>query len=70
MANEFRGATPIFRVENLRASIEYYMTVLGFRHDWGGPEVFASVSRGRCQIFLCERDQRHPGTWTWPPVEA
>jgi len=64
MPQEFRNATPIFRVANLRASIEYYVTVLGFKLDWEYPFV-ASVSRGRCGIFLAEGDQGNPGTWTW-----
>jgi len=68
MAHGILHATPIFRVENLRASIEYYTTVLGFQHDWGGPETFASVSRERCTLFLCERDQGHAGTWVWVGV--
>jgi len=63
-ANTFGGATPIFCVASLPASIEYYVNALGFKVDWdaGG---FASVSRGRCCIFLCEDGQGHPGTWTW-----
>ena len=58
------GATPIFRVASLRASIGYYVNALGFKVNWdaGG---FASVSRDRCCLFLCEGDQGHPGTWTW-----
>jgi catechol 2,3-dioxygenase-like lactoylglutathione lyase family enzyme len=58
------GATPIFRVASLRASIGYYVNALGFKVNWdaGG---FASVSRDRCCLFLCEGDQGHSGTWTW-----
>ena len=58
------GATPIFRVASLRASIGYYVNALGFKVNWdaGG---FASVSRDRCCLFLCEGDQGHTGTWTW-----
>ena len=58
------GATPIFRVASLRSSIGYYVNALGFKVNWdaGG---FASVSRDRCCLFLCEGDQGHTGTWTW-----
>lgn len=28
----------------------------------------ASVSRDRCDIFLCEGDQGHFGTWIWVGV--
>lgn len=61
----FGGATPIFRVASLRASIEYYVNTLAFKLDWGEPGVFASVSRDRCHLFLCEGDQGHAGGWTW-----
>src|ERR1035438_1550860 len=64
-ANELGGATPIFCVANLPASIEYYANALGFHLNWQGPGIFASVSRGRCCIFLCQQDQGHPGAWTW-----
>lgn len=59
------NATPIFRVESLRAAIDHYVNVLGFKLDWEGPGVFASVSRDRCCIFLSVGDQGHAGTWTW-----
>jgi uncharacterized glyoxalase superfamily protein PhnB len=62
---KFGGAAPIFRVENLRASIDYYVTVLGFTVDWEYSGNIASVSRDRCCIFLCEREQGNPGTWAW-----
>src|SRR5690242_8516520 len=64
-SNALGGATPIFRVTNLRASIEHYVNVLGFNLDWEGAGTFASVSRDRCHLFLCEGDQGHLGTWTW-----
>jgi len=51
-------------VANIRASIDYYVNALGFQHDWG-ESGFASVSRDRCSLFLCENDQGHPGTWAW-----
>jgi len=55
-------------VANIRASIDYYVNALGFRHDWGDAG-FASVSRDRCHLFLCENDQGHKGTWAWIGVE-
>ena len=59
----FGGATPILRVRDLAASVTYYTTVLGFQEDWQGPGLFASVSRDRCILFLCEGDQGNPGAW-------
>jgi len=61
------------RVKNAAASIQYYVQVLGFKTDWQFPEgqspFFASVSRGRCHIFLSEGDQGNPGAWVWIGVE-
>jgi catechol 2,3-dioxygenase-like lactoylglutathione lyase family enzyme len=64
----FEGVTPILRVQDVDASIDYYVHKLGFKLDWRGP-YFASVSRGRCHIFLSHGDQGHPGTWIWIGVE-
>jgi catechol 2,3-dioxygenase-like lactoylglutathione lyase family enzyme len=63
------GVTPILRVANLAASIDYYTTKLGFKVNWGFPDegksFFASISRGRCNLFLSVGDQGHPGSWVW-----
>jgi catechol 2,3-dioxygenase-like lactoylglutathione lyase family enzyme len=68
-ATQFGGITPIFNVRDLPASIQYYVDVLGFKVDWQAGGGFASVSRGRCGIFLCQGDQGNPGTWVWIGVE-
>jgi uncharacterized glyoxalase superfamily protein PhnB len=60
---------PILRVENLPASIDHYVKVLGFKVDWHEPGIMASVSRYRCSIMLCEGDQGNPGTWMWIGAE-
>jgi catechol 2,3-dioxygenase-like lactoylglutathione lyase family enzyme len=64
----FEGVTPILRVRSLAVSVEYYVQKLGFKIDWQAP-FFASVSRGRCHIFLSEGDQGNPGGWVWIGVE-
>ena len=61
---KFEGVTPVLRVANVSASVEYYVKVLGFKLDWGDGG-FASVSRDRCNIFLSEGDQGNPGGWVW-----
>ena len=38
----FGGVTPIFRVEDLRASINYYVKALGFKVDFQFRDFFAS----------------------------
>ncbi len=64
----FERVNPILRVQNLSASLDYYVHKLGFKIDWQTPW-FASVSRGRCHIFLSEGDQGNPGSWVWIGVE-
>lgn len=64
----FEGVTPILRVRDIPASIDYYVRMLGFRVDWQSP-YFASVTRGKCHIFLSQGDQGHIGGWVWVGVE-
>ena len=67
-AGRLANATPILRVKDLAVSLAYYTHVLGFSLDWG-TESFASVSRQRCTLFLCEGGQGHAGTWLWIPAD-
>ena len=62
----FGGVQPILRVGHLQESIDYYSQVLGFTVDF--QQIIASVSRGRCALFLVEGDQGHPGSWVWVGV--
>ncbi len=64
----FGSAAPILRVASLAASVEYFVTVLGFKIDWEEAPVIASLSRDRCCLFLVEGDQGHPGSWAWVGV--
>jgi predicted enzyme related to lactoylglutathione lyase len=64
----FEGVSPILRVADVAASIDHYVRILGFKVDWQGPQ-FASVSRGKCHIFLSEGDQGHAGNWVWIGVD-
>jgi catechol 2,3-dioxygenase-like lactoylglutathione lyase family enzyme len=63
-ATVFGGVNPIFRVQDMDASIDYYVNALGFKLNWRAGD-FASVKRDRCDIFLCKGDQGHFGTWIW-----
>jgi uncharacterized glyoxalase superfamily protein PhnB len=58
------GVVPILRVENLAASVSYYVDNLGFESQWQAGQM-ASVRRGKTSIMLNERDQGQPGTWLW-----
>lgn len=59
------NAIPILRVDNLKASMAYYTSVLGFHQDWLMDGVMGSVSRDRASLMLCQGGQGHPGTWVW-----
>jgi len=63
----FHRVTPILRVNDLEASLNYYGHVLGFKVNWRDDDgnSFASVSRGDCHLFLSVGDQGHPGSWIW-----
>lgn len=67
MKKSFGTPAPILRVKSVRASLDYYLNVLGFKRDWG-EEGMVSVSRDRCCVFLCEWDQGQSGTWMWISV--
>jgi catechol 2,3-dioxygenase-like lactoylglutathione lyase family enzyme len=61
---DFSGVNSIFRVASVAASIEYYVSRLGFKVQWQTP-YFACVARRKCHLFLGEDDQGHPGVWVW-----
>ena len=65
MLSRFEGVSPILNVKDVPASIEHYVSVLGFEKnwDWGEPPTFASVSRDDVCIFLCQGGQGQSGTW-------
>ena len=67
---DFPGGTvnhinPILNVADLSASITFYTEVIGFEliHTFGDPADFGIVGRDGHQIYLCEQNQGHPGTW-------
>ena len=63
--SDFHVTTPILNVNNLQASMEYYVQKLGFEKmwDWGDPPDFGCVKRGKVEIFLCQGGQGQPGMW-------
>ena len=65
----FEGSQPILRVENMQASLRFYVDALGFENASWGTDNFTSVSRDRAGIYLCRGDQGRGGAWAWIGVE-
>jgi RimJ/RimL family protein N-acetyltransferase len=65
----FEHAEPILRVEDMSASLRYYVDVLGFTNAPWGNDDFTCVSRDGASIYLCRGGQGHPGTWAWIGVD-
>jgi predicted enzyme related to lactoylglutathione lyase len=61
----FHHSSPIFRVDSLKRSLDYYTIQLGFMVDWIYEESFASVSRGQANIMLCQGDQGLGKAWIY-----
>jgi catechol 2,3-dioxygenase-like lactoylglutathione lyase family enzyme len=63
------GSQPILRVENMNASVRFYVEILGFQNVSWGTEEFTSVNRDRAGIYLCQRSQGRGGAWVWIGAE-
>jgi catechol 2,3-dioxygenase-like lactoylglutathione lyase family enzyme len=63
--NEFECVIPILNVKNFAASLDYYVSKLGFRKKWawGEPPTFGCVERNKVSIFFCEGAQGQAGMW-------
>jgi uncharacterized glyoxalase superfamily protein PhnB len=57
---------PILSVNQFKASQAYYRDALGFAIAWehGDPPNFGAVRRSETELFMCERCQGQPGSWT------
>jgi catechol 2,3-dioxygenase-like lactoylglutathione lyase family enzyme len=65
----FEVSQPILRVENMQASLRFYVDTLGFENVTWGTDDFTSVSRDRAAIYLCRGDQGRGAAWVWIGVE-
>jgi ankyrin repeat protein len=63
--NRFEVVVPILTVNDMAASIEYYVTKLGFekKWEWGDPADFACVRRQQVELFLSLNPQGGPRAW-------
>ncbi len=65
----FEGSQPILRVENMAASLRFYVDVPGFKNASWGNEDFTSISRDGAGIYLCRGGQGRGGAWVWIGVD-
>ena len=65
----FENSQPILRVENINASLRFYVDKLGFANASWGSDDFTSVNRDGAGIYLCRGDQGRGGAWIWIGVE-
>lgn len=65
----FEGSAPIFRVEEMRRAVTFYIEKLGFENAPWGTDEFTSVTRGRAGIYLCKAGQGRGGAWAWIGVD-
>lgn len=65
----FEGSQPILRVENMEASVRFYVDMLGFENASWGTDEFTSVSRDNAGIYLCQGGQGKGGAWVWIGVD-
>lgn len=65
----FEGSAPILRVEDMAASLHFYVNLLGFNSAAWGNDDFTNVSRDGAGIYLCRGGQGRGGAWVWIGVE-
>jgi predicted enzyme related to lactoylglutathione lyase len=65
----FECIEPIFRVENMRASLKFYVDLLGFENATWGNDDFTHVSRDGRGIYLSRGNQGQGRAWIWVGVE-
>jgi catechol 2,3-dioxygenase-like lactoylglutathione lyase family enzyme len=63
--NTFGSAVPVFRVQDVEASIAYYCDILGFELRWGWGDGFACPAREKCSLFLTNDNQSQGRVWVW-----
>ena len=60
----FECSEPILRVENMEASLAFYVNLLGFENASWGNEDFTHIARGDAGIYLCRGDQGRGQAWS------
>jgi catechol 2,3-dioxygenase-like lactoylglutathione lyase family enzyme len=65
----YENSQPILRVENMEASLHFYVDILGFNNAGWGTGDFTSVNRDGAGLYLCRGAQGRGGAWVWIGVE-
>jgi catechol 2,3-dioxygenase-like lactoylglutathione lyase family enzyme len=65
----FENSQPILRVDNIPASLRFYVDQLGFENVKWGTDEFTCISRDRAAIYLCKKEQGRGGAWVWIGVD-
>ena len=65
----FECINPILRVENIAASLRFYVDLLGFENAPWGDDEFTNITKDATGIYLCQGAQGNPGTWIWVGVD-
>jgi len=65
----FECITPILRVENMEASLRFYVNTLGFTNASWGNDDFTNISRDGTGLYLCRGGQGQGKAWIWVGVE-
>ena len=65
----FEVSQPILRVEDMQASLRFYVDLLGFQNASWGSDDFTCVTRDQAGIYLCRGHQGRGGAWVWVGVE-
>ena len=65
----FEGIQSILLVEDMQASLRFYVDVLGFSNASWGTDDFTSINRPGGAIYLCRGDQGRGGAWLWIGVD-
>ena len=65
----FEVIQPILRVEDMQASLRFYVDVLGFTNAEWGTDAFTSINHPGGALYLCRGDQGRGGAWLWIGVD-
>ena len=52
--SSFHSAAPVIATEDVSASVDYFVRILGFARDftWGDPPVYAGVKAGQVEVYF------------------